>query len=105
MTDEEKFVLEALDEALKRDGRPPPAELNLSPSIAVVTTWDAVERAYESLEPPGTLTPEQCKTKWQSIGEELRERGDVEIRTVGENRYIWKNEADSADASTSDARL
>ncbi len=90
LSQEERFFLGALGEALERDGRPPPAVLDLSRSITAVTTWDAFERAYESLEPPGTLSAEQYKAKWQGIGKALINRRVIFGRKLNGVYYVWK---------------
>ncbi len=90
LSQEERFFLGALGEALERDGGPPPAVLNLSRSITAVTTWDAFERAYESLEPPGSLSAEQYKAKWQGIGKALINRRVIFGRKLNGVYYVWK---------------
>ncbi len=105
LTEDERLVLEALDEALARDGITPPAALNLPRSVPSVTTWDAFQCAYETIEPPGGPSSDEYRAKRQRLADALIDRKVVEMRTLGDNRYIWKNGADSAEASTSDARL
>jgi AAA domain/CHC2 zinc finger len=89
LSQEEKFFMGALREALERDGQPPPAGLNLPRSITSVTTWDAFARAYETLLPGDKPPAEKLKAQWQSIAKGLMNRKVTFGRNLGGVYYVW----------------
>jgi hypothetical protein len=100
LTQDEKFFLGSLRDAVGEYGVAAPASLKLARAVNIVAKWDDFAFVYDNRSiPEGTTNAElkKFRARRQAAGKSLTNRKYIGIRKIGDITYLWpvKDEANT----------
>lgn len=90
---DEKFFMMALRESIGEWGVPPPADLKVSHSVALIVEWMNFASTYDSRSLLPADAPEgdvkKHRHRRQNLGKDLVTRGLISVRMLNGVHYLW----------------